>query len=444
MACISANGELLPPLIIFQGQNLWSTWKGTKDLENTCYAVSDKGWMTTAVFNGWFQKFCSMIKQRPLLVIMDGHISHLDRGTIELAIENNITLFKLPPHATDLLQPLDKCCFSPLKLKWNQKLIEWQRLNQRKLTKSEFANIICELWNEGISQDVIKRSFETTGLYPCSKEKYPKERLNELKLKKYYECAQPDTFLNICEVNDQKKDKEIDNGPAKDQHKEEEDEIMRTEEEPANPLNLEPKLTEASTSFEAILLAKINKSIPEAKRRRKIDSNCAVLTSAEYLEGIKRKETTQKEKLQTKRVQKKKRIASSSSESELENIVLQDESDIEENMTLADLIQAYSDDEFETDSNVIHTGEYVLIKFATKKKLVHYVALVEKIVANEYSVSYLRRKVDKFIFPEVPEKYNVDKDDIVMKLPSPTFHAGTARISQKLSFPIDFEKFCVK
>lgn len=28
MACISASGTLLPPLIIFQGQNLWSSWKG--------------------------------------------------------------------------------------------------------------------------------------------------------------------------------------------------------------------------------------------------------------------------------------------------------------------------------------------------------------------------------------------------------------------------------
>lgn len=29
MACISAAGNLLPPLIIFQGAHLWSSWKGT-------------------------------------------------------------------------------------------------------------------------------------------------------------------------------------------------------------------------------------------------------------------------------------------------------------------------------------------------------------------------------------------------------------------------------
>lgn len=71
MACISASGLLLPPLIIFQGQNLWSTWNGSNDLPGTCYAVSEKGWMTTAVFNSWFAKFCSVVEERPLLVVME-------------------------------------------------------------------------------------------------------------------------------------------------------------------------------------------------------------------------------------------------------------------------------------------------------------------------------------------------------------------------------------
>lgn len=32
MACISAAGVLLPPLIIFQGAHLWSSWKGNRYL----------------------------------------------------------------------------------------------------------------------------------------------------------------------------------------------------------------------------------------------------------------------------------------------------------------------------------------------------------------------------------------------------------------------------
>lgn len=40
MACISADGILLPPLIIFQGLNLWSSWKGKTLYSKTTYAKS--------------------------------------------------------------------------------------------------------------------------------------------------------------------------------------------------------------------------------------------------------------------------------------------------------------------------------------------------------------------------------------------------------------------
>lgn len=163
MACISASGACRPPLVIYQGKNLWSTWKGTNESVKVDYAVSEKGWMTTEIFNSWFEKFCKDVKERPLLIILDGHVSHLDKATIDLALQQNITLLKLPAHTTDLLQPLDKCCFGPLKLKWNKRLIEWQRMNQRRLTKSEFANLLLEIWDEGLPVENIISSFKHTG-----------------------------------------------------------------------------------------------------------------------------------------------------------------------------------------------------------------------------------------------------------------------------------------
>ncbi|KAJ8965095.1 hypothetical protein NQ314_004383 [Rhamnusium bicolor] len=114
MACVSAAGTLSAPLIIFQGRHLWTSWKGTSDLPNTCYAASEKGWMTTVIFNEWFNKFVKLVTVRPLLLIVDGHITHLDKSTIEMANKENITLLKLPAHTTDVLQPLDKGCFPHL------------------------------------------------------------------------------------------------------------------------------------------------------------------------------------------------------------------------------------------------------------------------------------------------------------------------------------------
>ncbi|KAJ8941044.1 hypothetical protein NQ318_015521 [Aromia moschata] len=295
-----------------RGQNLWSTWKGKNDLENTCYAASDKGWMATVIFNSWFEKFCNMVPQRPLLVIMDGHVTHLDVGTIELAIHNNITLIKLPPHTTDLLQPLDKCCFGPWKLKWNQELITWQRENQRKLTKSEFADKICKLWHHGITAEAIKSSFLKTGIYPCDRNKYPTGRLDETKLQRYNET--PITPFNIVEQDDEELNNEgelndvdeicseVENGGNQDaegtllaEGNEEAENLAETA-----TLEKDTDPVAPSSSFENILLRKINKTIVETQRRRKIDSGSAVLTSTEYIKLMKEKEDGKKKREEKK------------------------------------------------------------------------------------------------------------------------------------------------
>lgn len=47
------------------------------------------GWMDSALFAEWFNKFADLVKDRPLLLILDGHLTHvsistgmyLDRGT---------------------------------------------------------------------------------------------------------------------------------------------------------------------------------------------------------------------------------------------------------------------------------------------------------------------------------------------------------------------------
>ena len=64
-----AAGRALDPLILFQGKNFQSTWKGEKSLPKTMYGISDNDWMTPAVFNDWFIEFSKEVKERPLLLI---------------------------------------------------------------------------------------------------------------------------------------------------------------------------------------------------------------------------------------------------------------------------------------------------------------------------------------------------------------------------------------
>ena len=116
LCCASAAGFPLPPLIIFSkcfpgGQYRFD---GPDD---ALYAKSESGWIDTELFITWFKKIFLKfaVPQRPLLLLIDGHKSHMGLELVDLCRENNVILFCLPPHTTHALQPLDVSVFKSLK-----------------------------------------------------------------------------------------------------------------------------------------------------------------------------------------------------------------------------------------------------------------------------------------------------------------------------------------
>ena len=112
----SAAGMALPPMIIypkaFPGGAY--TFRGPDD---AVYAKSESGWVDSELFYAWMQKknLVHAVHQRPVFLLVDGLSSHMTLDLIDLARENNIILFCLPPHTTHLLQPLDVSVFKSLK-----------------------------------------------------------------------------------------------------------------------------------------------------------------------------------------------------------------------------------------------------------------------------------------------------------------------------------------
>ena len=104
----SAAGMALPPMIIypkaFPGGAY--TFRGPDD---AVYSKSESGWVDSELFYAWMQKFFLVlaVHQQPVFLLVDGHSSHMTLDLIDLARENSIILFCLPPHTTHLLQPLD-------------------------------------------------------------------------------------------------------------------------------------------------------------------------------------------------------------------------------------------------------------------------------------------------------------------------------------------------
>ena len=50
------------------------------------------------------------------ILVLDGHGSHMSAKATNICVENNIVLYCLPPHTTNVLQPLDVSVFRPFKI----------------------------------------------------------------------------------------------------------------------------------------------------------------------------------------------------------------------------------------------------------------------------------------------------------------------------------------
>ena len=180
----SAAGVRLPPYFVYKGKNLWSRWM-TGGPAGSLYSVSESGWMEAANFKQWVEKmFLPAVKhlaeKNPVLLIFDGHHSHISLELIQLARDNNIHLHCLPPHSTHLLQPLDVGVFGPVKAAWRKIMKEHQiETCGGTVTKEGFPGLIAKLWEQSFKEAHLRSGFRKTGLHPLSRDAIPAHRLTK-------------------------------------------------------------------------------------------------------------------------------------------------------------------------------------------------------------------------------------------------------------------------
>ncbi|XP_057332989.1 uncharacterized protein LOC130672420 [Microplitis mediator] len=92
---------------------------------------SESGWMKTDIFYDYFVKSLNpwltdkKIK-KPVLVLVDGHKSHLTLKISEYCANNGIILYALPPNTAHMMPPADVSLFKPLKNEWTETVHNWQ------------------------------------------------------------------------------------------------------------------------------------------------------------------------------------------------------------------------------------------------------------------------------------------------------------------------------
>ena len=183
-ACVLGSGYIMPPHIIFSQS--YPSGPYTRDGTNgALYSISDNGYMDSEHFYSLISKL--LIPQTnqiagPKLLILDRHGSHLNINIINLCRENNIHLYRLPPHTTHIFQPLDVVIFWPVKSHFNKitqhlKLATLGSSNPINCSKTNFTRIFKEPW-ESVTVALIKKGFQKCGISPLDRDAIDKSRLS--------------------------------------------------------------------------------------------------------------------------------------------------------------------------------------------------------------------------------------------------------------------------
>jgi hypothetical protein len=115
LACISAVGRWIPPLLVYPGasNDLRASWVNDVTSESAAhFTVSPNGWSSNQIGRVWlkqvFERYTKPVRANiKRLLILDGYLSHVNMDFVKWADAYNIILLILPPHTTYRLQPLD-------------------------------------------------------------------------------------------------------------------------------------------------------------------------------------------------------------------------------------------------------------------------------------------------------------------------------------------------
>ena len=142
------------------------------EVPGTTYGLSPNGWMDGELFETWFvQHFLTYAPpSRPLLLLLDGHMSHFSPTFVNKAAEEEVVVFCLPPHSTHKTQPLDKGVFGPLKLAWREVCHLYLTTNPGKVvTRYQFSYLFLKAWFQAMTPRNIISGFSMTGVYPTDR-----------------------------------------------------------------------------------------------------------------------------------------------------------------------------------------------------------------------------------------------------------------------------------
>lgn len=176
---MSASGQFLAPMLIFPRVRLTEQLKKGAPPE-TIFSCNTTGWMTTADFNVWFDHFLKHSRPTradPVLLLLDGHVSHTKNlAFLDKAKQNYVTVISFPPHCSHRLQPLDVSYMAPLKNNFSKTIEKYLRKNPGKVvTINEISQLLGTAFIQTCSTSIAVNGFRKIGIVPFNRHVFGEE-----------------------------------------------------------------------------------------------------------------------------------------------------------------------------------------------------------------------------------------------------------------------------
>lgn len=165
---ISASGSTLPPMLIYSQCLPRQYGDGVPD--DWIFKTTEKGYITSDLFVEWFMKcFIAHVgERRPILLILDNHVTHLSKAFIDAARDNRVELLYLPAHSSHILQPQDCGYFHVVKQKVADMAIQLGYMGVKTLQRGVFPKLLHQALNR-ITGATVAAAFKCTGIVPLNK-----------------------------------------------------------------------------------------------------------------------------------------------------------------------------------------------------------------------------------------------------------------------------------
>lgn len=173
--CISADGFVIPPMLVVQGKHHLASWYTDGGLPNTWpIRTSTNGWTDNDTGLEWIKHFHQHTNKRRQgvwrMLVLDGHESHLSDAFETYCQQNNIITLCLPPHSSHITQPLDVGCFSVLKRMYSRQIENFIKAAITHITKLEFFHAFKAAHDQTMTSENARAGFKGTGLVPFNPE----------------------------------------------------------------------------------------------------------------------------------------------------------------------------------------------------------------------------------------------------------------------------------